>query len=134
MHGARAIFSVLRDGMWKTAALFSSASVAMAAEPKKPNIILVLVDNLGWGQLGSYRGGLLRRAPTPRPDKVATDGFRVTNFNVERECVPIRAALDSLAPAGAGSGATVGREGIAAARRRARMSSALPGGSRLAAA
>jgi arylsulfatase A-like enzyme len=36
---------------------------------------------------------VLRGAPTPRLDKLATEGFRLTNFNVETECVPTRAAL-----------------------------------------
>jgi arylsulfatase len=75
------------------AVLFSSAGIATAAEAKKPNLVLVLVDNLGWGELGSYGGGVLRGAPTPRLDKLATEGFRLTNFNVETECVPTRAAL-----------------------------------------
>ena len=39
-----------------------------------PNIVLVLADNLGWGELGCYGGGELRGAPTPRIDKLATEG------------------------------------------------------------
>jgi arylsulfatase A-like enzyme len=34
----------------------------------KPNIVLILADNLGWGELGCYGGGALRGAPTPRID------------------------------------------------------------------
>lgn len=49
----------------------------------KPNIVLILMDNLGYGELGAYGGGILRGAPTPRIDKLATDGLRLFNFNVE---------------------------------------------------
>ena len=59
----------------------------------KPNIVLVLMDNLGWGELGVYGGGILRGAPTPRLDKLAAEGFRALNFNVEAQCTPSRAAL-----------------------------------------
>jgi arylsulfatase len=59
----------------------------------RPNIVLVLADNLGWGELGCYGGGLLRGAPTPRLDHFATEGLRLLNFNVESDCVPTRSAL-----------------------------------------
>ncbi len=60
---------------------------------QKPNILLILADNLGWGELGCYGGGSLRGAPTPRSDRLAAEGLRLTNFNVESDCVPTRAAL-----------------------------------------
>ena len=59
----------------------------------KPNIVLILADNLGWGELGCYNGGLVRGAPTPRIDKLATEGLKFLNFNVESDCVPTRSAL-----------------------------------------
>ncbi len=62
-------------------------------EGAKPNIVLVLMDNLGWGELGVYGGGILRGAPTPRLDRLAGEGFRGLNFNVEAQCTPSRAAL-----------------------------------------
>ena len=40
---------------------------------RKPNIVLMLTDNLGYGELGVYGGGILRGAPTPRIDKFATE-------------------------------------------------------------
>ena len=58
-----------------------------------PNVVLILADNLGWGELGCYGGGALRGAPTPRIDKLASDGLRLLNFNVESDCVPTRSAL-----------------------------------------
>jgi arylsulfatase A-like enzyme len=60
---------------------------------KQPNIVLVLMDNLGWGELGVYGGGILRGAPTPRIDQLAAEGMRLLNFNVEAQCTPSRAAL-----------------------------------------
>lgn len=58
-----------------------------------PNIVLILADNLGWGELGCYGGGALRGAPTPRIDALARQGLLLQNFNVESDCVPTRSAL-----------------------------------------
>ena len=63
------------------------------ASGKKPNIVFILTDNLGYGELGVYGGGILRGAPTPRIDKLATEGMRLLNFNVEAQCTPSRSAL-----------------------------------------
>lgn len=65
----------------------------MSRDPTRPNVILVLADNLGWGELGCYGGGVLRGAATPRIDKLATEGLLLHNFNVESDCVPTRSAL-----------------------------------------
>lgn len=59
----------------------------------QPNIILMLSDNLGYGDLGCYGGGIIRGAPTPNIDQLAKEGIRFTNFNVEAECTPSRSAL-----------------------------------------
>ena len=64
-----------------------------AGSDDKPNIVLVLMDNFGWGEVGVYGGGVMRGAATPNIDSLATDGFRLTNFNVEAECTPSRSAL-----------------------------------------
>src|SRR5271167_2650349 len=60
---------------------------------QKPNIVLVLMDNLGWGEPGVYGGGILRGAPTPRIDQLAAEGTRLLNYNVEAQCTPSRSAL-----------------------------------------
>jgi arylsulfatase len=57
-----------------------------AEDGKKPNIVFILMDNLGYGELGCYGGGILRGAPTPRIDKLASEGTRLLNFNVEAQC------------------------------------------------
>ena len=59
----------------------------------QPNIILINMDNFGYGELGCYGGGITRGAPTPRIDKLASEGIRLTNYNVEAQCTPSRASL-----------------------------------------
>ena len=59
----------------------------------KPNILLVFFDNLGFGELGCYGGGLVRGAPTPRIDELAAQGMRLTNMNMEAQCTPSRSAV-----------------------------------------
>ena len=59
----------------------------------QPNIVFMLMDNLGYGEVGCYGGGILRGAATPRIDRLATEGTRLLNFNVEAQCSPSRSAL-----------------------------------------
>src|SRR5207245_7302579 len=76
--------------------LASLASVMVApasAQPQKPNILFILADNTGYGDIGAYGGGELRGAPTPRIDQLAAEGLRLTQFLVEPACTPSRAAL-----------------------------------------
>jgi len=54
--------------------LYASSS---AWAQQKPNVVIMLVDNLGWGELGVYGGGELRGAPTPNLDKLAAEGIRL---------------------------------------------------------
>jgi arylsulfatase A-like enzyme len=51
------------------------------------------MDNLAHGELGSYGGGVIRGAATPRLDALAAEGMRLMNSNVEAQCTPSRAAL-----------------------------------------
>src|SRR5712692_8758305 len=76
----------MRRNTWARVLLFVSAALTPAAQEtrarlaeqekrpeasrvtvaRKPNIVLMLTDNLGYGELGVYGGGILRGAPTPR--------------------------------------------------------------------
>jgi arylsulfatase len=71
----------------------TGAAVPARAQDKKPNIVFMLTDNLGYGELGSYGGGILRGPPTPHIDRLAAEGLRLLNFNVEAMCTPSRSAL-----------------------------------------
>ena len=69
----------------------ASNQAAARAESARPNIVLVLSDNLGIGEVGVYGGA--RGVPTPTLDGLATQGVRFTNFNVEYSCIVSRIAL-----------------------------------------
>ena len=69
-----------------------TAAMATAADTK-PNVVFILADNVGYGDLGPYGGGELRGAPTPRIDQLASEGLRLTQYLVEPGCTPSRAAL-----------------------------------------
>ena len=58
---------------------------------ERPNIVLMFPDNLGIGEVGSYGG--VRGVPTPNIDRIADEGMRFTNFNVEYSCVVSRIAI-----------------------------------------
>jgi arylsulfatase A-like enzyme len=67
-----------------------------SAEPSQarlPNIVFILMDNLGYGEVGVYGGGITRGAATPRIDRLAAEATRLTNFNVEAQCTPSRSAI-----------------------------------------
>ena len=66
---------------------------ASAQSRKPPNILFILTDNLGYGELGVYGGGATRGAPTPRIDTLAQQGLRLTNMNMETQCTPSRSSL-----------------------------------------
>jgi arylsulfatase len=66
---------------------------AFAQAQDKPNIVFIFMDNFGYGELGVYGGGITRGGATPRIDDLASEGLRLTNFNVEVQCTPSRSAL-----------------------------------------
>ncbi len=68
----------------------STASAATAAQARKPNVILMYADDLGYGDLGCY-GGKIR---TPNLDRLAREGTRFTQcLSANPVCSPSRAAL-----------------------------------------
>jgi hypothetical protein len=66
----------------------ASSALGQPHAAQKPNLLFMLVDNLGYGELGVYGGGATRGAPTPRIDKLADEGLRLTNMNMEAQCTP----------------------------------------------
>ncbi len=64
-------------------------STRICFSQEKPNVVYILVDNWGWGDI-SVQGGTI---PTPNIDKLAIQGMRFTNYNVQNQCTPSRSAL-----------------------------------------
>ncbi len=73
--------------------LLSFFLIASSLAQEKPNIVLVFLDNFGYGEPGFNGGGITRGAPTPKLDKLASESLRLTNFNVEVQCTPSRSAI-----------------------------------------
>lgn len=63
------------------------------SQASKPNIVFILTDNLGYGEVGCYGGGITRGAATPRIDSLAKDGTKLLNANMETQCTPSRSSL-----------------------------------------
>ncbi|MBK5356568.1 arylsulfatase [Pseudomonas sp. TH41] len=61
----------------------------------KPNVVVMLADNVGYGDIGAYGAGEVRGMPTPSIDQLASEGLRFTQFLVEPGCTPSRAALQT---------------------------------------
>ncbi|WP_228850394.1 sulfatase-like hydrolase/transferase [Aegicerativicinus sediminis] len=60
---------------------------------KKPNILIFLVDDLGWGDIGVNGGGVAVGAPTPNVDRLAREGKRFTSFYSTPTCTSSRAMM-----------------------------------------
>src|ERR1700693_1763395 len=85
------------------------ASLALAQE-KKPNIIFIMGDDIGWSNIGVYNQGIMA-GRTPNLDKLATEGMRFTDYYAEASCtagranfitgeLPIRTGLTTVGQAG----------------------------------
>ncbi|HOX02279.1 MAG TPA: arylsulfatase [Candidatus Paceibacterota bacterium] len=82
-------------------ALAHLAAVQAASPPSRPNIIVILVDDMGWSDLGCYGSEI----PTPNLDALASNGLRFTQFYNTARCCPTRASLlTGLYPHQAGVG------------------------------
>ena len=77
-------------------ALAASAHVAVAQAPvQKPNIVLILSDDFGYGDAGAYGGGENRGMQTPSLDRLAAEGMQFMSFYAQPSCTPGRAAVQT---------------------------------------
>jgi arylsulfatase A-like enzyme len=90
MRQLRRIFPVM---LTLLAAIVLAAGAAHAAD--KPNIILILSDDFGYGDAGAYGGGPGRGMPTPNLDRLADEGMTFFSFYAQPSCTPGRAAVQT---------------------------------------
>ncbi|CAB3655623.1 arylsulfatase [Achromobacter kerstersii] len=86
-------FSSGAAALFIATAVFSTPSIAQ--EPRKPNIILIVSDDTGYGDLGPYGGGVGRGMPTPNIDRLAKEGMTFFSFYAQPSCTPGRAAMQT---------------------------------------
>src|SRR5215475_5361756 len=91
MHRIRRILQGLPVGVAALAFILTGA--AAQAQEKKPNIVVIMTDDVGWGDLGSYGGGVMRGAPTPHLDRLAAEGMRFVNYYGQASCTAGRASF-----------------------------------------
>src|SRR5215471_11291072 len=95
------------------ASLINAVPASHAAD-KKPNILVIMGDDVGWFQIGAYHQGIMS-GKTPNLDKLASQGMRFTDYYAEASCtagranfitgeIPLRTGLTTVGQAGADVG------------------------------
>lgn len=79
-------------GLAATAVAPSAWTQAQETVAKRPNVLLILVDDMGWSDIGCYGG----EVDTPNLDYLANQGIRFTQFHNTAKCFPSRACLPRL--------------------------------------
>ena len=74
-------------------ALMLSATMASAAD--RPNILFIVADDHGYGDIGVYGGGEGRGMPTPNLDRMAAEGMTFYSYYAQPSCTPGRAAMQT---------------------------------------
>ncbi len=85
--------SLIRGCAIALAAMLLMHGSAFAAD--KPNILFIVSDDTGYGDLGPYGGGEGRGMPTPNIDKLADEGMTFFSFYAQPSCTPGRAAMQT---------------------------------------
>src|SRR6186997_613686 len=67
-----------------------AATALAAAQPAKPNIVFILTDDQGYGDISAHGNPILQ---TPNMDRLHHEGVRFTDFHVSPTCAPTRSAL-----------------------------------------
>src|SRR5256886_17664969 len=84
------------------------------AQQQKPNILVIMGDDIGWFNIGAYHQGIMS-GKTPNLDKLASEGMRFTVYYAEASCtagaanfitgeIPLRTGLTTVVQAGADKG------------------------------
>lgn len=85
----RILFS-LRTGLLLAPLVLTLASCQQTGSAERPNVILIITDDQGYGEIGFHGNEWIR---TPNMDQLAQESFRLTDFHVGTTCAPTRSGL-----------------------------------------
>jgi len=85
----------LKTPLMGAVGILAALFVAAAYPADKPNILFIVSDDTGYGDLGPYGGGEGRGMPTPSIDRMAAEGMTFFSFYAQPSCTPGRAALQT---------------------------------------
>lgn len=92
---------MIRYFLLTVVALLLPVPRGLASEPARPNIILIMADDMGWSDIGCYGGEI----DTPNIDRLANEGLKFTQFYNNGKCTTTRASLlTGLYPRNGGQG------------------------------
>ena len=77
------------------ATALTMAASAASAQVSRPNIVLIVSDDFGYGDMGAYGGGDNRGMATPNLDRIAAEGMQFMSFYGQPCCTPGRAAMQT---------------------------------------
>ncbi len=84
-------------GVLAVFAVIATAGMAHGQD-EKPNILFIVSDDTGYGDLGPYGGGVGRGMPTPSIDRLASEGMTFFSFYAQPSCTPGRGDADRTYP------------------------------------
>ena len=76
-------------GLCALASVLALVTAVSAQTPRKPNILFIVSDDTGYGDLGPYGGGEGRGMPTPNIDRLAKEGMTFFSFYASRAARPV---------------------------------------------
>jgi arylsulfatase A-like enzyme len=87
------LWTIIRAALYAALAMLPAPASAQAHNDRRPNVVLIITDDVGYGDLGSYGAPDVK---TPHIDRLARDGVRLTDFYANgATCTPTRAGLIS---------------------------------------
>lgn len=110
----RTRLSILAAGMMVASTLAAAGPALAQAPAAKPNILVIMGDDVGWFNIGAYHRGIMS-GRTPNLDRLASEGMMFTDYYAEASCtagranfitgeLPIRTGLTTVGQAGANVG------------------------------
>src|SRR5574339_562390 len=99
---------------WLASLLLACGVVSQAFAQSRPNIVVIMGDDVGWFNIGAYHQGIMS-GKTPNLDRLAAEGMRFTDYYAEASCtagranfitgeIPLRTGLTTVGQAGADVG------------------------------